>query len=137
MSPLISIFQIKCVQYWPEKLRDSVTFDDKFHVTYSSNMPFAEYEIRKFKLQNVSKPEPYKQAHLHFSYSLSIYSSWRLILNIRQLLSYTTQPGLIMECLITSCLSLPSSIMFVKCTLSLTSSPSWSTAVQVWVEQGH
>ena len=73
MSPLISIFQIKCVQYWPGKLHDSVTLDDKFHVTYSSNMPFAEYEIRKFKLQNVSITEPYQQT-LHFPCSPSLCS---------------------------------------------------------------
>ena len=48
------VLQIKCVQYWPEKLHDSITLDEKFHVKYSSNMPFAEYEIRKFKLKNVS-----------------------------------------------------------------------------------
>ena len=63
-------FQIKCVWYWPEKLHDSVTLEDKFHVTYSSNMPFAEYEIRKFKLQNVSITEPHQQT-LYFPCSPS------------------------------------------------------------------
>ena len=28
--------------------------ENKFRVTFSSNMPFAEYEFRKFKLENVS-----------------------------------------------------------------------------------
>ena len=56
--------QIKCVRYWPEKLHDSVTLDEKFLVTYSSNTPFAEYEIRIFELNNVSKIEPYQQAIL-------------------------------------------------------------------------
>ena len=46
--------QIKCVRYWPEKLHESLTVENKFRVTFSSNMPFAEYEFRKFKLENVS-----------------------------------------------------------------------------------
>ena len=46
--------QVKCVCYWPEKLHDSLTVENKFRVTFSSNMPFAEYEFRKFKLENVS-----------------------------------------------------------------------------------
>ena len=46
--------QIKCFQYWPEKLHESLTVKDKFRVTFSSNTPFAEYEFRKFKLENVS-----------------------------------------------------------------------------------
>ena len=46
--------QIKCVRYWPEKLHKSFTVENKFRVTFSSNMPFAEYEFRKFKLENVS-----------------------------------------------------------------------------------
>jgi netrin-G3 ligand len=55
LTQCVEAGKIKCVQYWPEKLHDSVTFDEKFHVTYSSNMPFAEYEIRKFKLQNLTE----------------------------------------------------------------------------------
>ena len=46
--------QVKCARYWPEKLNDSLTVEDKFSVTFSSNMPFAEYEFRKLKLENVS-----------------------------------------------------------------------------------
>ena len=46
--------QVKCAKYWPEKLHDSLTVEDKFRVTFSSNMPFAEYEFRKFKFENVS-----------------------------------------------------------------------------------
>ena len=46
--------QIKCVRYWPEKLHDTLAVEQKFRVTFSSNMPFAEYEFRKFKLENVS-----------------------------------------------------------------------------------
>ena len=42
------------MQYWPEKLHDSLSVGEKFRVTFSSNMPFAEYEFRKFKLENVS-----------------------------------------------------------------------------------
>ena len=34
--------QVKCARYWPEKLHDSLTVEDKFRVTFSSNMPFAE-----------------------------------------------------------------------------------------------
>ena len=47
--------QTKCVQYWPKELHDSITPGDKFSVTYTSTLPFAEYEIRKFKLKNVSR----------------------------------------------------------------------------------
>ena len=50
---VFSYSQVKCVCYWPEKLHDSLTVENKFRVTFSSNMPFAEYEFRKFKLENV------------------------------------------------------------------------------------
>ena len=46
--------QVKCVRYWPEKLHDTLAMEQKFRVTFSSKMPFAEYEFRKFKLENVS-----------------------------------------------------------------------------------
>ena len=46
------------MQYWPEELQDSVTFGEKFEVTLSSSLPFAEYEIREFILQNVSSKPP-------------------------------------------------------------------------------
>ena len=42
------------MRYWPEKLHDTLAVEQKFRVTFSSKMPFAEYEFRKFKLENVS-----------------------------------------------------------------------------------
>ena len=74
--------QVKCARYWPEKLHDSLTVENKFRVTFSSNMPFAEYEFRKFKLENVSSftyltlfitLSPFSPTLLHILMSLSPY----------------------------------------------------------------
>ncbi|CAI8016763.1 Receptor-type tyrosine-protein phosphatase kappa [Geodia barretti] len=61
--------KVKCVQYWPEKLHDSLSVGGKFRVTFSSNMPFAEYEFRKFKLENLSESESKHMtvSHLHYT----------------------------------------------------------------------
>ncbi|CAI8039702.1 Receptor-type tyrosine-protein phosphatase S, partial [Geodia barretti] len=61
--------KVKCVQYWPEKLHDSLSVGEKFRVTFSSNMPFAEYEFRKFKLENLSESESKHMtvSHLHYT----------------------------------------------------------------------
>ena len=50
------------MMYWPEELQDNVTIGDKFDVTLSSSLSFAEYEIREFILQNVS-PKPLACIH--------------------------------------------------------------------------
>ena len=60
--------QIKCVQYWPKELHSSIRPGKSFSVTYTSTLPFAEYEIRKFKLQNVS---------VNFNKNNSSFSLWR------------------------------------------------------------
>ena len=47
--------QEKCAMYWPESVNTSITTADMLKVTLSSSMPFAEYEIREFKVRSVSK----------------------------------------------------------------------------------
>ena len=71
--------QTKCVQYWPKELHDSITPGDKFSVTYTSTLPFAEYEIRKFKLKNVSREH---QLSNIISSSTCIFSTFILPLSI-------------------------------------------------------
>ena len=44
----------ECTQYWPERLHETTTLGNGYTVTLSSSLPFAEYEIRKFKVQSVS-----------------------------------------------------------------------------------
>ena len=60
----INKIQMKCVCYWPEKLHDSLTVENKFRVTFSSNIPFAEYEFRKFKLENVGSLSSHSFTHI-------------------------------------------------------------------------
>ena len=45
------LLQEKCAQYWPEKLHDDITPGYKLSVTFLSSLPFAEYEIRKFRIK--------------------------------------------------------------------------------------
>ena len=45
------LLQEKCAQYWPEKLHDDITPGYKLSVTFLSSLPFAEYEIRKFRVK--------------------------------------------------------------------------------------
>ena len=69
--------------YWPEELQDSVTIGDKFDVTLSSSLSFAEYEIREFILQNVSP-----KACIHHPLEKVFYpvpNIWQLHLDIHTL----------------------------------------------------
>ena len=45
------LLQEKCAQYWPEELYDDITPGYKLSVTFLSSLPFAEYEIRKFRIK--------------------------------------------------------------------------------------
>ena len=45
--------QKKCEQYWPEKINGTLTFGSELSVTLMEYVPFAEYQIRKLKLQSV------------------------------------------------------------------------------------
>jgi len=52
---LLLCLQRKCEQYWPEGVGQSMTPPDTtLQVTFTELMPYAEYEIRKFKVRDVS-----------------------------------------------------------------------------------
>ena len=46
--------QKKCFQYWPKTLHENITPGHILKVTLSQSTLYAEYEVRKFKVKNVS-----------------------------------------------------------------------------------
>ena len=45
--------QQKCLQYWPDRLQDSIS-GGTFTITLTSVLPFADYRIRTLEIKNVS-----------------------------------------------------------------------------------
>ena len=45
--------QQKCLQYWPDRLQDSIS-GGTFTITLKSVLPFADYRIRTLEIKNVS-----------------------------------------------------------------------------------
>ena len=48
------LLQNKCFQYWPETLHGNITPGNVLKITFSSSTPYAEYEVRKFRVKTVS-----------------------------------------------------------------------------------
>ena len=46
--------QRKCELYWPEKVGDTFKAGCGIHVQYKEVVPFADFEIKKFIVTNVS-----------------------------------------------------------------------------------
>ena len=46
--------QKKCEQYWPENIDETLTPGLNLSVTLTSILPYAEYEVRKFTVKDVS-----------------------------------------------------------------------------------
>ena len=50
--PTIPLLQQKCLQYWPDRINDSIS-GDSFTTTLTSVLTFADYQIRKLEIKNV------------------------------------------------------------------------------------
>ena len=48
------VSQRKCEMYWPENVNETLQPGANISVTLISQMPFADYEIKKFTVQDVS-----------------------------------------------------------------------------------
>ena len=51
--PTNPLLQQKCLQYWPDRLKDGIS-GDSFTTTLTSVLTFADYQIRKLEITNVS-----------------------------------------------------------------------------------
>lgn len=52
---VMSNVQRKCETYWPEKVGGTFNAGHGIHVQYKELVPFADFEIKKFSVTNVSQ----------------------------------------------------------------------------------